>query len=183
MFVRLTAAALLATIPAIALAQAPAQPNNAKPVTRIELSNRLDADYANLAANKDGKVDATEINGRLLKSAQAELEVIKKERDATFAKFDSDGNGSISKAEYEAHAKLPTIRQPDAKPFLDRFDANKDGSISKDEFRNPTLSNFKKLDTNNDGTLSVAEQSAATATASKAPVRKATAKDTPPIGR
>jgi hypothetical protein len=186
MFARLTAAALLASIPAIALAQAPAGADDSKPVTRIELSNRLDADYADLDANKDGKVDATEINSRLVKSAEADLEVIKKERDATFAKFDADGNGSISKAEFEAHAKLPTIRQPDAKPFLDKFDADKDGTISKDEFRTPTISNFERLDKNKDGTLSVAEQDAAAAkapAASKAPVKKATVKETPPIGR
>jgi Ca2+-binding EF-hand superfamily protein len=184
MFVRLTAAALLASLPAIALAQAPAGADDSKPVTRTELSNRLDSDYADLDANKDGKVDAAEINARLLKGAEADLEAIKKEREATFAKFDSDGNGQISKAEFEAHAKLPTIKQPDAKPFLDRFDANKDGSISKDEFRTPTLSNFERLDKDKDGTLSVAEQKApSTAAAAKAPVRKATVKETPPIGR
>jgi len=184
MFVRLTAAALLASIPAIALAQAPANTGQAKPVTRMELSNRLDKDYADLDANKDGKVGAAEIDARLRKGAQAELEIIRKQRDATFAKFDSDGNGSISKAEYEAHAKLPTIKDPDAKPFLDRFDANKDGSISKDEFRSPTIGNFERLDKDKDGTLSVAEQqAAATQTAAKAPARKATVKATPPIGR
>jgi Ca2+-binding EF-hand superfamily protein len=184
MFARLTAAALLASIPAIALAQAPAKADEAKPVTRIELSNRLDSDYADLDANKDGKVDAAEIDARLKKSAEADLEIIRKERDATFAKFDADGNGQISKAEFEAHAKLPTIREPDAKPFLDRFDANKDGTISKDEFRAPTISNFERLDKDRDGTLSVAEQSSSsTATPAKAPTKKAVVRETPPIGR
>jgi Ca2+-binding EF-hand superfamily protein len=182
MFHRLTTALILAAIPAAVMAQAPA-PSEDKPITRAQISERLDTDYADLDADKNGKVDTAEINARLKKGAEADLEVIKKERDAAFAKFDTDNDGSITRAEFEAHAKLPTVREPDAKPFLNRFDANKDGAISKDEFRNPTLSNFKKLDTNNDGTLSVAEQSAATATASKAPVRKATAKDTPPIGR
>ena len=195
MFVRLTAAALLASMSALAIAQEPAKPDEDKPVTRIELSNRLDADYADLDSNKDGKVDAAEINARLLKGAQADLEIIRKERDAAFAKYDSDGNGSITKAEYEAHAKLPTIKEPDAKPFLDRFDADKDGTISKDEFRSPTLSNFERLDKDKDGILSVAEQSsptppakpAAAATAapagSKSPAKKTTVKETPPLGR
>ena len=182
MFARLTAAALLATIPAIALAQAPASAEDGKPVTRAELSNRLDADYADIDANKDGKVDSAEINARLVKSGEAELEVIKKERDAAFAKFDTDGNGTISRAEFDARAKLPTLKEPDAKPFLTRFDANKDGTISKDEFRAPTMSNFEKLDKNKDGTLSVAEQQAAAA-AAKTPVKKAVVKETPPIGR
>ena len=194
MFARLTAAALLATIPAMALAQDTAAAEESKPVTRIELSNRLDTDYTDLDADKDGKVDAAEINARLKKGAEAELEEIKKERDAAFTKFDTDGNGAISKAEFEARAKLPTIKEPDAKPFLDRFDANKDGGISKDEFRAPTMTNFEKLDKDKDGTLSVAEQKApataataskapATSTASKAPAKKTKVKETPPLGR
>ena len=184
MFARLTIATAMAAMSAAALAQAPTKADEDKPVTRIELSNRLDADYADLDANKDGKVDAAEINARLKKGAEADLEIIRKERDATFAKFDSDGNGQISKAEFEAHAKLPTIKEPDAKPFLDRFDANKDGTISKDEFRAPTISNFERLDKDKDGTLSVAEQSSAsTSTPAKAPVKKAVVKETPPIGR
>jgi len=106
----------------------------------------------------------------------------RKERDAAFAKFDTDNNGSISKAEFDAHAKLPTIREPEAKPFLDKFDANKDGAISKDEFRAPTIANFENLDKNKDGTLSVAEQRA-NVTAPVAPAKKTTVKETPPIGR
>ena len=46
------------------------------------------------------------------------------------------------------------------------------------------MANFDKLDKNKDGTLSVAEQKApATAAASKAPAKKPTVKETPPIGR
>jgi Ca2+-binding EF-hand superfamily protein len=177
MFGRLTAAVLAASIPALALGQAPAETDEAKPVTRTELSSRLDEDYSDLDTNKDGKVDPAEINARLVKSAEAEIELIKKERDAAFAKIDTDGNGTISRAEFDARAKLPTMKEPNAKPFLDRFDANKDGTISKDEFRAPTISNFDKLDKNKDGTLSIAEQKAPT------PPKKAAVKETPPIGR
>lgn len=177
MFARLTTALLLAAIPATVMAQAPAAAED-KPITRTQISEKLDADYADLDANKDGKVDAVEINARLKKGAEADLEMIKKERDAAFAKFDTDNNGSITRAEFDAHAKLPTIREPDAKPFLNRFDANKDGAISKDEFRTPTLANFTRMDANKDGTLTVAEQNAAAAKAKKTAV-----KETPPIGR
>ena len=149
-----------------------------KPITRAQISERLDTDYADLDADKNGKVDTAEINARLKKGAEADLEVIKKERDAAFAKFDTDNDGSITRAEFEAHAKLPTVREPDAKPFLNRFDANKDGAISKDEFRAPTLANFTRMDANKDGTLSVAEQNAAAAKA-----KKTAGKETPPIGR
>ena len=171
-------AALLMAMPAIALAQGTekaAEQN--KPLTRSEVSGELDSDYADLDADQDGKVTPAEINSRLVKSAQAQIDELKKERDAAFAKLDTDGNGSISKAEFEARAKLPTIKDPDAKPFLDRFDKNKDGAISKDEFRAPTLANFDSADKNKDGTLSPSER-----TAMAAP-KKVPVKETPPVGR
>ena len=186
MFVRLTAIAFLASVPAIALAQ-PAG-DDAKPLTRSEISAELDGDYADLDGDKDGKVTAAEVNSRLVKSAEAKVEVLKKERDAAFAKLDTNGDGSISKAEFETRAALPSIKDPDAKPFLDRFDADKDGTISKDEFRTPTLANFDRLDKNKDGTLTPAERSSASASASTSPAsatpaKKPTFKKTPVISR
>jgi hypothetical protein len=180
MFARLTAAALLAATATPALAQAGATETPVA-VTKTEMSARLDTDYADLDANGDGKVDAAEIKARLKKGAEADLETIKKERDASFGRFDADKNGSISRAEFDARTKLPEIREAtdaDAKPVLDRFDANKDGNVTKEEFRAPTLANFEQLDKNKDGTLSVAEQQSPVA-----PARKTTVKETPPVGR
>jgi len=57
---------------------------------------------------------------------------------------------------------------------LGRFDADKDGSITQDEFRAPTLTNFDRLDKNKDGSLSVAEQKATAAAAAKKPAIKKT---------
>jgi Ca2+-binding EF-hand superfamily protein len=167
----------MAAIPAMALAQ-PAADKAAepdKPVTRLAISDKLDSDYADLDANKDGKVTSEEINARLHKSGEAKLAEYKKEREAAFAKMDVNGDGSISKVEFEEKAPLPKIKDVDTKPFMDRFDKNKDGTISRDEFRAPTLANFDQMDLNKDGTVSVAEQNG--------PVKKTTVKDTPPVGR
>jgi hypothetical protein len=178
MKLRFTLALTLAATSAIALAQEPAKSaEDTKPVTRLELNAKLDSDYSDLDADKDGKVTPAEINSRLVKSAEAQIEKIKKERDEAFAKLDSDGNGAISRAEFDARVKLPTAKAPDAQPFMDQFDANKDGAITKDEFRAPTLANFDKLDRNKDGTVSVAEIKAGP------PVKKPPVKQTPPIGR
>lgn len=188
----------LAMAPAIAAAQPTDKPaaaagDESKPVTREAINAKLDADYADLDANSDGKVDAAEINARLVKSAEADLETIRKKRDDTFAKLDADGNGSISKAEFEAKAPLPRIKEPDAKPFLDQFDADKDGGITKQEFRAPTLANFERLDADKDGMVSPDEVKKGSATAVDAtpaapapkptPVKKPAVKETPPIGR
>jgi len=117
-----------------------------------------------------------------VKSGQAKIEALKKERDAAFAKLDGNGDGSISRAEFDEKAKLPTIKDADAKPFLDRFDANKDGEISLDEFRAPTMANFAKMDVNHDGTVTPAEANAPEKTAS-VPGKKPTFKNTPSITR
>jgi hypothetical protein len=179
----LTAAALLSAVPAAALAQGSEKAEEAKPVTRTELSAELDADYADMDGDKDGKVTPAEINARLVKSAEAKVEAIRKERDAAFARLDANGDGTISRAEFDEKAKLPTVKEPDAKPFLDRFDTDKDGAISKDEFRAPTLANFDRADKNKDGTVTPSERGSAPAATATTAKKAPTFKKTPPINR
>ncbi|MDP9423535.1 MAG: EF-hand domain-containing protein [Pseudomonadota bacterium] len=178
-------AALVATLPLAAFAQEAAKPpaEETKPVTRLELSSKLDADYADLDADKNGKVTGEEIKARLIRKAEADLAVLRKARDDAFAKLDTNGDGSISKAEFEAKAALPAIKDATemANANVDRFDANKDGSITRDEYRAPTLTNFDRLDLNKDGTLAVAEQKATPA--APAARKKPAIKKTPDIGR
>jgi len=169
----ITAALILTAIPAATLAAQQEAAEVQKPITKADISAKLDSDYADLDTNKDGKVTAAEIDARLVKSGEEQLAVLKKERDAAFAKLDVNSDGSISRAEFDERAKLPTVKQPDAKPFLDRFDANKDGSISKDEFRGPTMANFTRMDLNKDGMVTPAEAKAPN------PAKKPTFKSTP----
>ena len=93
-------AALFAAVPAIALAQGAAAPaQEDKPVTRAEINAKLDADYADLDSNKDGKATPEEINARLQKGAEDYLAMIRKARDDAFAKLDTNGDCSVSKAQ------------------------------------------------------------------------------------
>lgn len=179
---RVMVAAVAAGLAGTAFAQDAARPaaQEDKPVTRTELSDRLNADYADLDADKDGKVTSEELKARLIREAEADLAVLKKARDDAFAKLDTDKDGNISRAEFDARAPLPAIKDPSDKVAtnLERFDADKDGSITQDEFRAPTLTNFDQLDKDKNGTLSVAEQKA------PAPAKKKPAiKTTPAISR
>ena len=182
---------LMATMPAAAwAAQHDEKAEVEKPITKVQIGAKLDSDFADMDADKDGKLTAAEVDARLVKSAEAKIEELKKERDATFAKLDTNSDGSISRAEFDERAKLPTIKQPDAKPFLDRFDADKDGAITLEEFRGPTLANFARMDSNHDGTLTPAEANAPEKTATAGapatpakPAKKPTFKNTPPINR
>ena len=177
----ITAVLILAALPAVASATQQQETSDVdKPMTKSEISARLDTDYAEMDSNHDGKLSAAEIDARLVKSAEAKIEVLKKERDAAFAKLDANGDGSLSRAEFVEKARLPTIKDADAKPFLDRFDANKDGEISLDEFRAPTMANFARMDLNHDGTVTPAE---ANAPEKSVAAKKPAFKNTPSISR
>lgn len=182
MLLRLATAALITAMPAAAFAQTTDKPpaEEAKPISRTELSDELNADFADLDADKDGKVTGEEIKARLLRKAEADLAVLKKARDDAFAKLDTNGDGSVSRAEFDDKAPLPTVKDPADKVAsnLDRFDSDKDGTITQDEFRAPTLANFDKMDSNKDGTLSAAER-----TAPAAARKKPAVKSTPAITR
>ena len=149
-------ALLAAAIPAGALAQAAAPA--AEAVTRASLTARLDADYAALDVDKDGKANRAEIEKRINNETAEELKIIAERRNEAFTKIDANKDGQISKAEYEAGVPLPPAPAADVAPVLARFDSNKDGAITLAEFRAPTLTNFDKLDSNKDGTLTAAEQ-------------------------
>ena len=153
-------AALVAAIPGAALAQSTAAPA-AEAVTRASISARLDADYADLDSDTDGKASRAEIEKRIADETAEDLATVTKRRDEAFKKIDANGDGQISKSEYEAGVPLPKVPPVDAAPMLARFDSDKDGAVSVAEFRAPTLTIFDKMDTNKDGTLSPAEQQAA----------------------
>ncbi len=153
-------ALIAAALPAAAFAQAPslrtAPPSDR--VTRAQIITQLDADYAELDGNKDGKATRAEVEKRIATAAAAELAAVTQRRDEAFKKFDANNDGSISKAEFETGAPVPKVRPADAAPVLAKFDTNKDGSITVAEFRGPTLANFDRFDLNKDGTLTAAEQ-------------------------
>ena len=152
-------AALAIAIPGAALAQTP-EVTSIVPstVTRASVSARLDADYADLDADKDGKANRAEIEKRIVRETAEDLAALAKRRDESFKKLDANNDGSVSKAEFDASVKLPDAPPADPAPVLTRFDSDKDGTITLAEYRAPTLANFDQLDANKDGTLSAAEQ-------------------------
>lgn len=148
--------ATLTVVPATAIAQ-----GATKPITKAELTAQLSADFADLDTSKDGKASRDEVLKRVQKDTTAQIALLGQRRDAAFKKADANGDGSISKAEFDAATPLPQAPPATADPAMAQFDTNKDGTITKAEFEGPTLANFSQLDTNKDGTLSVAEQQAA----------------------
>lgn len=146
-------------------------------LTRAELTSALDARFALLDTNKDGKVTKDEREAR--RAART---------DARFAGVDADGNGQISKAEFAAgHDKTGHEKAGDGvRPgglggkghmrghrggmsgkmgggFGGRADANKDGTLTRSEYMAGPLAMFDKADADKNGTVTAAEQQAARA--------------------
>lgn len=83
-----TLAAALVAVPVLA---APGADGNAVQ-TRADAQARATQMFAKMDANKDGKLDATD---RAAQRAERQAKI--------FASLDADGNGSISKAEWDKH--------------------------------------------------------------------------------
>ncbi|WP_313808818.1 EF-hand domain-containing protein [Sphingobium sp.] len=135
-------------------------------VTKAELTAALDARFAKLDANKDGKLD------------QADRDILRQQRlDERFAALDTDRNGQISKAEFAAghqgHDGMHDRMGPQGRDWGHRGpgrgmmhggpgdEMKKDGAITKAEFMARPLAMFDKADANHDGKVTAEEMKAA----------------------
>jgi Ca2+-binding EF-hand superfamily protein len=111
-------------------------------------ANKQQMTFAQLDANADGVLSKDEVRGRLL---------------ANFDKHDSEGNGTLSADEFNAHVKMGKHikqgnrghkRDPDNRPTFVQLDINNDDLLAKDEVRGRLLTHFDKIDSDTSGTLS-----------------------------
>ena len=149
-------------------------------LTRAELLTKLDARFAKMDFDKDGKLTAAD------RKAAGEARVAER-----FKKLDADSNGAVTLAEMQAaHDKRMAERgAPEAGKGKDgkermahhgkrghgfkhgfghgfgfkggKQDANNDGVITIEEFRAPMLAWFDKADADRNGVLTAAERDAA----------------------
>ncbi|MEI4507466.1 hypothetical protein WBQ88_11950 [Sphingopyxis sp. CCNWLW253] len=170
-----TLAAALVAVPVLAAPGADSNPVQ----TRADAQARATQMFAKMDANKDGKLDATD------RAAQ------RAERQAKrFASLDADGNGSISKAEWDKHgadraAKRAERGEKRAEAgeagegkrhhgmrgghgkrgghhgmMMGKADTDGDKAISQAEFQTAALARFDAADANKDGQVTVEERQA-----------------------
>jgi Ca2+-binding EF-hand superfamily protein len=84
------------------------------------------------------------------------------ERDRRFATADRDGDGRVTRAEFRAGgaALRREWRQGDGTSALALRDLDGDGAVSKAEYLAPSITSFERLDKNGDGKLDGAEMAA-----------------------
>jgi len=146
-------------------------------ITKAELTAGLEARFAKMDIDKDGKL------------TQAARDALRAQRlDMRFAKLDTDKNGQISKAEMAAAQEAKADKRADkraeagkpggpegrhwggrhhggpgkgGKMMGGRGDANKDGTVTKAEFMAGPMAMFDKADANKDGQVTADEMKAA----------------------
>jgi len=132
----------------------------AKPVTRSDYVNSLNARFSSMDTNHDGVVTSAELGAEQQKEMQQAKANLNQQLTAKFRQLDTNKDGSLSLQEFLAAS--PSIRgaeTPDQ--ILQKLDTNKDGKVSAEEFRAPQLAAFNKADTNHDGVVTPAEAQAA----------------------
>ena len=149
------AALAVSAVPGAAFAQTqPAQPAP-QSETRANFASKIDAAFNNVDTNHDGSVTKAEIQA-LQTNELKEMQTRQQQGlEAEFKKLDANHDNSLSIAEFKAAARPLPAPAPDEP--LKRLDTNKDGKITKEEYRAPKLADFDKADANHDGTLTVAE--------------------------
>ena len=156
-FVIMGAASMALGTPATAQQQAGAA---AKPLTRSELTSRLDSNFATMDANKDGSLNAAELGNAQKKELEQVQGALRAKVSEAFQKLDTNKDGQLSKAEFAASIPPVNVSETPAQ-ILQKIDGNKDGKISADEFKAPRLAAFNRIDANKDGTVTPAELRAA----------------------
>ena len=115
----------------------PVDTDNDGIVTRDEAKAfpRLSADFDAADTNKDGQLDAAEMNAHRDRM-KVEMRAKAEER---WKAADTDADGAISRA--EAEASMPQMAQR-----FETFDANSDGKVSRDEMHNFRMKKKKQRD-------------------------------------
>jgi hypothetical protein len=175
----LASAATLALAASAAYAQAPARPDNGADLTRAQVQTSTAEMFTKLDANKDGTFDAAD---RTLLEAQRTQQQAERQH-ARFEQLDTDKNGSLSRAEFDAaldHARDRVAGRGDGKrgpggkggpggPGMGKLDGDK--PITQAEFTAAALARFDRADTNRDGTVTAAERQAQRAERRAAPAK------------
>ncbi len=137
-----------------------AMPVTAQESTSLKRSDfiaEMDAEFARLDGDGNGKVVKQEVAAA--QAAAAKEEALRQNRNV-FDKLDQDRNGTLEPAEFAILAN-PDAIPVDAAPVMAMFDADADGSITLIEYRVATQANFDRADGDRDGVVTPEEMRAA----------------------
>ncbi|GAA3898814.1 hypothetical protein GCM10022276_17170 [Sphingomonas limnosediminicola] len=149
---------------AVPAAPAAAQAQGAAPQTikKADLIARADAAFAADDTNKDGSLNAAEIQAEQSKELEQVRAQLAARIKAAFTQLDTNKDGQLSLQEFSA--SVPAIKINETpQQVLQKLDTNKDGKISAAEFRAPRVAAFDRADANKDGVVTMEEAQRAAA--------------------
>lgn len=136
-------------------------------ITRAEIESRAKRRFSIADHNDDGVIDANDLppgmrgmdgmggpHGRGMRGSEGgpfTFERLVGRIDERFKQFDRNGDGVIDASEIEAIVAESVDYW--TKRFLKRFDNDKDGRVTKDEFDRPARERFAEADLDGDGRI------------------------------
>jgi Ca2+-binding EF-hand superfamily protein len=175
-----------AALAALAAAPVPAQPGGdgparfAQPQTRAAVQAEVQTRFARADADRDGFVTRDEVRARAEARREQRRERLGERRGQRFEQLDSNHDGMISRAEFEAPRAAPggerrgrrfagrggrgggMMARFGARAFA-AMDADRDGRVALAEAQQAALQRFDRVDSNRDGSISPDERQAARA--------------------
>jgi hypothetical protein len=150
LFVALSLAPLLSASPLSGQAQIAGKADT--PLQRTQFIAGMDGEFRKMDTDKNGQLTKSEIEQFQTQQLAAQGRARNK---ALFTQLDKDKNGQLSQAEFARVATPAPVAN--AQPMIARMDGNRDSQISSAEYRNATLANFDRVDSNKDGIVTAEE--------------------------
>lgn len=131
-------------------------------LVRAKLAETVEANFKRIDADSDGAVTREELDAAQRKVVEEASARAERRFAEEFRRLDTNKDGMLNIAEFTAAA--PDARaKASADSRIEKFDSNRDGKVTLDEFRTPVLANFDRIDSDRDGLIEAEEQKAALA--------------------
>lgn len=138
---------------------APGQAPAPAAINRAAFVARLDNGYRMLDADHNGAVTVAELASAETRARQVDEAAMTARRRDAFARLDTNRDGQLSRAEFDA-AAAPRPAAADPAAVLSALDSDEDKKLSLTEYRARGLARFDRADANRDGIVTPAEERA-----------------------
>lgn len=149
----ITLAVALATTTASASA-----PSAKPPIDRAAFVRAVDARYARIDADGNGRLDEGELDAAQARIVARLNEQRRNVATANFAAADANADGKVTLEEWIAAATAAPLKVWSGAQLLATLDEDHDGTVSLDEYRETQLDRFDARDSDGDGSIDPGER-------------------------
>lgn len=150
------------TMMALALAASAAAPATAPggkpPIDRAAFVRAVDARYARIDADGNGRLDEHELDAAQARIVARLTEQRRNVATANFAAADANADGKVTLEEWIAAATAAPLKVWSGAELLATLDENRDGTVALEEYRETQLDRFDARDSDGDGAIDPGER-------------------------